>query len=104
VVRGPQGEKTLSAGHALAIASTGETLIWRPGAPLDQRGMLIRLAPDGRVLWQAELVGSVMKMIGSDALLATSPTNKIEIYDLRRMLRFPIDVSYVVTGIQSGFN
>jgi hypothetical protein len=104
IVRGPQGEKALSAGHALAIANNGETLVWRPGDALAQRGMVLRLAPDGRVLWQAELVGSVMKMMGPDAFLATSPTNRIEIYDLRRMLRFPIDVSSVVTGIQSGFN
>ena len=101
VVRGPQGEKALSAGHALAIATTGETLVWRPGAPLEQRGMLIRLAPDGRVLWQTELVGSVMKMIGPDAFLATSPTNKIEIYDLKRMLRFATTtpINYVVAGV-----
>jgi len=101
VVRGPQGEKALSAGHALAIATTGETLVWRPGAPLEQRGMLIRLAPDGRVLWQTELVGSVMKMIGPDAFLATSPTNKIEIYDLKRMLRFAptTPINYVVAGV-----
>ena len=101
VVRGPQGEKALSAGHALAIAATGETLIWRPGAPLEQRGMLIRLAPDGRVLWQAELVGTVMKMIGPDAFLATSPTNKIEIYDLKRMLRFAptTPIPYAVAAV-----
>ena len=101
VVRGPQGEKALSAGHALAIATTGETLVWRPGAPLEQRGMLIRLAPDGRVLWQAELVGTVMKMIGPDAFLATSPTNKIEIYDLKRMLRFAptTPIPYAVTAV-----
>jgi hypothetical protein len=101
VVRGPQGEKALSAGHALAIATTGETLVWRPGTPMEQRGMLIRLAPDGRVLWQAELVGTVMKMIGPDAFLATSPTNKIEIYDLKRMLRFAptTPIPYVVAAV-----
>jgi hypothetical protein len=99
VVRGPQGEKTLSAGHALAISGTGETLVWIPGP-----GMLMRFAPDGHVLWQAGFDGAVRQVIGPDALLASSPTNKLEIYDLKRMLRFPIDVSSVVTGTQSGFN
>jgi len=101
IVRGPQGEKTLSAGHALAIASDGETLVWRPGDSSSQRGMLLRLAPDGRVLWQAELVGSVLKMIGPDALLVAAPDNKIELYDLKRMLRFApaTPISYVVAGV-----
>jgi hypothetical protein len=83
VIRGPQGEKELSAGHALAISSSGETLVWVPGPRL-----LMRFAPDGRVLWQAEFDGSFIKMIGPDALLAFSQTNKIELYDLKRMLRF----------------
>jgi hypothetical protein len=83
VIRGPQGEKELSAGHALAISSNGETLAWAPGPRL-----LTRFAPDGRVLWQAEFEGNFIKMIGLDALLAYSPTNKIELYDLKRMLRF----------------
>jgi len=101
IVRGPQGEKALSAGHALAITSNGETLVWRPGDSLAQRGMLLRLTPDGRVLWQAELVGSVLRMIGPDALLASSPSNKIEIYDLKRMLRFAptTPINYVVAGV-----
>jgi hypothetical protein len=100
VVRGPQGD-TMFAGHALAIATNGDALVWRPGSPLEQRGMLLRLAPDGRVLLQAELVGSVMKMLGPDAFLATSPTNRIELYDLRRMLRFtPAPaLSYIVAGV-----
>ena len=63
--------------------------------------LLIRFAPDGRVLWQAELVGSILKMIGPDAFLATSPDNKIEIYDLKRMLRFnpATPILYVVAGV-----
>ena len=82
VIRGPQGEKDLSAGHALAISSSGETLVWQPGPAL-----LIRYAPDGRVLWQAALGGDVYRAIGMDALLVTLPTNKVELYDLRRMVR-----------------
>jgi hypothetical protein len=101
IVRGPQGEKALSAGHALAIASNGEALVWRPGDSLAQRGMLLRLAPDGRVLWQAELVGTVLKVIGLDALLTATPTNNTEIYDLKRMLRFAptTPINYVVAGV-----
>jgi hypothetical protein len=99
VVRGPNGEKTISAGHALAISEAGEMLVWIPGPR-----RLMRFAPDGRVLWQAEFEDTFMKMIGPDALLATSPENKLELYDLKRMLRFPIDVSSVVTGIRPGFN
>jgi len=101
VLRGPQGETDLSAGHALAIASNGETLVWRPGGSFEQRGMLVRLAPDGRVLWQVELVGTVLKMIGSDAFLAASPQNKLEIYDLKRTLRFAptTPINYVVAGV-----
>jgi len=83
IIRGPQGEHTLSAGHALAISDNGEVLVWIPGPEL-----LTRFAPDGRVLWQASLVADVMKAIGADWLLVSSPANKIEIYDLRRMLRF----------------
>jgi len=97
IVRGPQGEKTLSSGHALAINNSGETLVWVP-----HPGLLIRFAPDGRVLWQAELVvGSILKMIGPDAFLAASPDNKIEIYDLKRMLRFDpaTPIPYVVAGV-----
>lgn len=101
IVRGPQGEKALSAGHALAIATNGETLVWRPGDSLAQRGVLLRLAPDGRVLWQAELVGAVLKMIGPDALLSVSPDNKLEIYDLKRMLRFTptTPIPFAVAGV-----
>lgn len=100
VVRGPQGESTLSPGRALAITSSGDTLLWRPGDPREQRGVLLRLAPDGRVLWQAEFAGTVLKMIGSDAFLAASPTSKIELYDLKRMLRFtPSLASFVVAGV-----
>jgi hypothetical protein len=101
VIRGPQGEKELSAGHALAIASNGDTLVWRPGSPQEQRGVLLRLAPDARVLWQAELVGTVLKTIGSDALLVSAPSNRIEIYDLKRMLRFApaTPIPYAVAGV-----
>lgn len=101
IVRGPQGEKALSAGHALAISDTGETLVWRPGSQLEQRGVLVRLAPDGRVLWQAELVGAVLKMIGPDALLAWSQATTTEIYDLKRMLRFTPSpgVRFTVAGV-----
>jgi hypothetical protein len=83
VIRGPQGEKELSAGHALAISATGDTRVWIPGP-----GLLMHLAPDGHVIGQAQLAGTVLKMIGSDALLAWSPTNSIELYDLKRVLRF----------------
>lgn len=101
VVRGPQGETDLSAGHALAIASNGETLVWRPGGSFEQRGMLLRLAPDGRVLLHAELVGTVLNMIGPEAFLAASPQNKLEIYDLKRMLRFAptTPIPYVVAAV-----
>ncbi len=96
VISGPLGEKALSAGHALAISASGETLVWVPGPHL-----LIRYGSDGHVLWQADFVGSVLKMIGPDALLASSPTNTIELYDLRRMLRFTptTSISYVVAGV-----
>lgn len=96
IVRGPQGEKALSAGHALAISDAGEALVWIPGPRL-----LMRFAPDGRVLWQAEFDGVVLKMIGPDALLAASPASKIELYDLRRMLRFAptTPIPYAVAGI-----
>src|SRR5258705_7764117 len=42
IVRGPQGDKTLTSGHALAISNNGEALVWVPG------GGLMRFAPDGR--------------------------------------------------------
>jgi hypothetical protein len=83
VISGPQGERELSAGHALAISASGETLVWQPGPKL-----LMRLAPDSRVLWQASFDGAVRTMVGPDALIAWSPTSKIELYDLRRMLKF----------------
>jgi hypothetical protein len=96
VIRGPQGERTLSAGHALAITATGEALVWVPGPQL-----LMRFASDGHVLWQASIDGTVLKMIGPDAFLAASPASKIEIYDVKRMLRFtpaPV-VSWIVAGV-----
>jgi hypothetical protein len=95
IVRGPQGDTTLSAGHALAINAAGEALVWEPGS-----GLLIRFAPDGRILWKAALGGAVVKTMGADALLVASPTNKLEIYDLKRMLRFApaAPISYVVAG------
>lgn len=69
--------------------------------PQGQRGTLLRLAPDGRVIWQVELVGTVLRMIGTDALLAATPTNKVELYDLKRMLRFApaTPINYVVAGV-----
>lgn len=101
VIRGPLGEKELSAGHALAIAINGDTLVWRPGSPQEQRGTLMRFASDGRLIWQAELVGTVLKTIGSDALLVSAPSNKVEIYDLKRMLRWAptTPISYAVAGV-----
>ena len=96
VVRGPQGEKALSTGHALAISATGEALVWIPGT-----GLLIRFSPDGRVLWQAQFDGAVVKMVGADAFLAASPDNKLVLYDLKRMLRFApaTPIQYVVAGV-----
>ena len=96
IVRGPQGEKELSAGHALAISSNGETLVWIPGPRL-----LKRIALDGRVTWQAEFDGTVLQMIGLDALLAVSPSNKIEIYDLKLMRRFAPtkEIPFAVAGV-----
>jgi hypothetical protein len=96
IVRGPQGEKTLSSGHALAINNSGETLVWVPGP-----GLLMRFAPDGHVLWQAAVAGAVVKTMGPDALLVSSPSNKLEIYDLKRMLRFTpaTPILYVVAGV-----
>jgi hypothetical protein len=96
VVRGPQGERTLSAGHALAITATGDTLVWVPDPQL-----LMRFAPDGHVLWQANFDGTVLEMIGPDAVLAASPSGKIEIYDVKRMLRFTPSpaVSRIVAGV-----
>lgn len=95
IVRGPQGDKTLTSGHALSISNNGEALVWVPGAGL------MRFAPEGRVLWQATLSAAVMKMIGPDALLASSSSNKIEVYDLKRMLRFApaTPINYVVAGV-----
>src|SRR5258705_3969585 len=62
IVRGPQGDKTVSSGHALAISNNGEALVWVPG------GGLMRFAPDGRVLLHATIPAAVLKMIGPDAL------------------------------------
>jgi hypothetical protein len=83
IVRGPQGEKELSAGRALAISESGETLVWMPGAE-----QLMRFAPDGRVLWQASFPGEVLKVIGTDVLIGAPTSGNVELYDLRRMLRF----------------
>jgi len=96
VLRGPTGERTLSAGHALALSDNGETLVWSPGSR-----RLIRYAPDGRVLWQADFDGTVRQMIGTDAVLASSAANRIELYDLKRMLRFvpTTPILSVVTGV-----
>ena len=101
IVRGPAGDVTVSSGHALAIGANGDTLVWRPGSPREQQGVLMRYAPDGRVLWQADLVGNVINVIGPDVLLVSSPTSKIEIYDLKRMLRFAptTPINYVVAGV-----
>jgi hypothetical protein len=96
VIRGPQGNKDLSAGHALAISSSGETLVWVPGPKL-----LMRFAPDGRVLWQASFDGAVLKVVGPDSLIAASTTSKIELFDLKRMLRFvpTTPIPYAVAGV-----
>ena len=83
IVRGPQGEKELSAGRALAISDKGETLLWAPGSEL-----LMRFAPDGRSLWQASLPGEVLKVIGPNVLIGAPTSGNVEIYDLKRMLRF----------------
>jgi hypothetical protein len=95
-VRGPQGEKELSAGNALAISTTGETLVWVPGPRL-----LTRLAPDGRVVWQAAFDSAALEMVGPDSLLAVSPSSTLEIYDLKRMLRFApaTPIPYAVAGV-----
>jgi hypothetical protein len=94
VVRGPNGERTVSAGHALSISDTGDVLVWGSGS-------LIRFASDGRILWQASLDGTVLSMVGTDVVLAASATGKIEIYDLKRMLRFAptAPINYVVAGV-----
>jgi hypothetical protein len=96
VLRGATGERTLSAGHALALSDNGETLVWAPGSR-----QLIRFAPDGRVLWQADFDGTVSQMVGPDALIAVSAANSIELYDLKRMLRFAptTPISSVVAGV-----
>lgn len=83
IIRGPQGEKELSAGRALAITDRGETLVWIPGPE-----MLMRFAPDGRVLWQASFPGEVLKVIGPDVVIGTPTAGNVELYDLKRMLRF----------------
>lgn len=96
IVRGPQGEKELSAGHALAISDNGEALVWIPGPEL-----LMRFASDGRVLWQASFPGEVLKVIGRDVLIGTSATGHIELYDLTRMLRFvpTTPLPFAVAGV-----
>jgi len=93
IVRGPQGDVALNAqardSRALAINDLGETLVWRPDTDqIAQRGTLLRFGPDGIVRWQANLVGTVLDSVGMDFLLVASPTNAIEVYDLKRMLRF----------------
>jgi hypothetical protein len=93
VVRGAQGDVALNAqakdARALAITDLGESLIWRPDPDQQaQRGTIARFASDGSMRWQAELVGTVLDTVGSNAVLVASPTGKIELYDLPRMLRF----------------
>jgi hypothetical protein len=93
IIRGPQGEVALNAqardSRAVAINDLGEALVWRPDTdPIAQRGSLLRFGPDGTVRWQADLVGTVLDSVGIDLLLVASPTNAIELYDLKRMLRF----------------
>lgn len=48
----------------------------------------MRFAPDGRVLWQARFPGEVLKVIGPDVLIGTPTAGNVELYDLKRMLRF----------------
>jgi hypothetical protein len=96
IIRGPAGESVLSAGHALSISDEGAAIVWVPGATLTG------FAPDGRLLWQANFTDAVLRTIGPDAVLAVTAANKLELYDLKRLLRFPIDVGAVVTGIRPG--
>jgi hypothetical protein len=49
---------------------------------------LMRFAPDGRVLWQASFPGEVLKVVGTDVLIGAPTSGNVELYDLRRMLRF----------------
>jgi hypothetical protein len=93
IVRGPQGEVELngqaSDSRAIGITDLGEALVWRPDTdPMGQRGSLLRFGPDGSVRWQASLVGTVLDSVGMDVMLVASPTSVIELYDLKRMLRF----------------
>jgi hypothetical protein len=102
VVRGPQGEIALNAqardSRAIAINELGEALVWRLDPdPIAQRGSLLRFGPDGRVLWEANLVGTVLDSVGMDIVLVASPTNAIELYDLKRMLRFETPAPWTVT-------
>jgi hypothetical protein len=93
IVRGPQGDVALNAqardSRALAINDLGEALVWRVDPdPIAQRGSLLRFGPDGTVRWQANLVGTVLDTVGMDVVLVASPTSAIELYDLKRLLRF----------------
>lgn len=93
IVHGPQGNVALNAqandSRAIAMNDLGEALVWRVDPdPIAQRGSLLRFGPDGTVRWEANLVGTVLDSVGMDVLLVASPTNAIELYDLKRMLRF----------------
>jgi hypothetical protein len=79
IARGPQGEMSLSAGHALSISDKGEALVYVPGE------RLVRFGPDGKVLWQASFTPVLLKILGPDALLAVSPTGTPEMYDTKRV-------------------
>lgn len=93
IVRGPQGEKILSAGHALSISASGEALVWMPG------DRLVRFAADGKISWQASFTGVLLKTLGPDALLGASPTGVLGMYDLRRMVRTQLPTGSLVTGV-----
>jgi hypothetical protein len=93
IIRGPQGEMDLSAGHALSISEKGEALVWMPGE------RLVRFGPDGKVLWQANFTPVLLKTLGPDALLAVSPTGTPEMYDVKRVLRFRLPTGSLVAGV-----
>ncbi|HET9808428.1 MAG TPA: hypothetical protein VFQ66_01945, partial [Candidatus Limnocylindria bacterium] len=91
ILRGPQGEKVLSAGHALSISANGETLVWIPG------DRLVRFAADGRVIWQASFTGSVVKMLSPDAFIGAAPA--LAMFDVRRLIRIQLPTGSLVTGV-----